>query len=229
MSSIYLHKPAEFMNRIILKKRKEMVDIINKYYEDDDLNDVLDIGTTNDMEYSHSNYLIKNLKNIKVFKSISDQEINSTFFIKTLTKSILENFSNEEINQYSSDLVFSNAAIEHVGSATNQLKMISNVIKLTKKNFVLIAPNRYHPIDFHTQIPLIHWLPKKIHRKILSLIGLKFYSKEENLNLLSKTDLINLLNNFDTIQYEIRYINLLGLKSNYIIFGKIINSSERSK
>ena len=39
MSSIYLHKPAEFMNRIILKKRKEMVDIINKYYEVDDLKD----------------------------------------------------------------------------------------------------------------------------------------------------------------------------------------------
>ena len=103
--------------------------------------------------------------------------------------------------------------------------MISNIIKLTKKNFVLITPNRYHPIDFHTQIPLIHWLPKKIHRKILSLIGLKFYSKEENLNLLSTTDLINLLNNFDTIQYEVRYINLLGFKSNCIIFGKIINST----
>ena len=206
-----------------------MADVINKYLEADDLKDALDIGTTNDKERSHSNYLIKNLKNIKVFKSISDQKINSTFFIKCLSKSILENFSNEEINQYSSDLVFSNATIEHVGSTINQLKMISNVIKLTKKNFVLIAPNRYYPIDFHTQIPLIHWLPKKIHRKILSLIGLKFYSKEENLNLLSKTDLINLLNNFDTIQYEIRYINLLGLKSNYIIFGKIINLSERSK
>ena len=229
MSSIYLHKPAEFMNRIILKKRKEMADVINKYYEVDDLKEALDIGTTNDREHSHSNYLIKNLKNIKVFKSISDQEINSTFFIKSLTKSILENFSNEEINQYSSDLVLSNATIEHVGSYTNQLQMISNIIKLTKKNFVLITPNRYHPIEFHTQIPLIHWLPKKIHRKILSLIGLKFYSKEENLNLLSKTDLINLLNNFDTIQYEVRYLNFLGFKSNCIIFGKIINSAERSK
>ena len=229
MSSIYLHKPVEFMNRIILKKRKEMIDIINKYYEDDDLIDALDIGTTNDTEYSHSNYLIKNLKNIKVFKSISDQKINSTFFIRSLSKSILEKFSYEEINQYSSDLVLSNATIEHVGSSTNQLQMISNIIKLTKKNFVLITPNKYHPIEFHTQIPLIHWLPKKIHRKILFLIGLKFYSKEENLNLLTTRDLINLLNNFDTIQYEIRYINLLGLKSNYIIFGKIINLSERSK
>ena len=98
--------------------------------------------------------------------------------------------------------------------------MISNIIKLTKKNFVIITPNRFHPIDFHTQIPFIHWLPKNIHRKILSLIGLKFYSKEENLNLLSQTDLKNLLNNFSNIEYEIRYINLIGFKSNCLIFGK---------
>ena len=43
MSSIYLHKPAEFMNRIILNKRKEMLDIINKFYEKDELYDALDI------------------------------------------------------------------------------------------------------------------------------------------------------------------------------------------
>ena len=101
--------------------------------------------------------------------------------------------------------------------------MISNIIALTKKNFILITPNRFHFIDFHTQIPFIHWLPKKIHRKILSLIGLKFYSKEENLNLLSTNDLVNFLNNFDNIEYKIQYINFLGFKSNCIIFGKVKN------
>ena len=211
------------MHRIILKKREEMVNIINEFFEKDELYDALDIGTTNDIQNYHSNYLIKNLKNIKIYKSISNQKIDSNFFIKTLNKSILEKFSIDEISNYRSDLVLSNATIEHVGSFANQLLMISNIIALTKKNFILITPNRSHPIDFHTQIPFIHWLPKKIHRKILSLIGLKFYSREENLNLLSTSDLINLLNNFDNIEYEIRYINFLGFKSNCIIFGKVKN------
>ena len=223
MSSVYLHKPSEFMNRIILKKRKEMLSIINQFYEKDELYDALDIGTTNDMEYYHSNYLIKNLKNIKTYRSISNQNIDSNFFTKTLNKSILEKFSIDEINNYSSDLVLSNATIEHVGNSANQLQMISNIITLTKKKFILITPNRYHPIDFHTQIPFIHWLPKKIHRKILSLIGLEFYSEEKNLNLLSTTDLINFLNNFDNIEYKIQYINFLGFKSNCIILGKVKN------
>jgi len=223
LNFIYLHKPTDFINSIILKKRKEMINIINKHYEDEDLYDALDIGTTEDEEYDHSNYLVKNLKKIKVFKSISDQKINSDFFTKLLNKSILKKLTPEEIDQYGSDLVLSNATIEHVGSSKNQLQMISNIIKLTKKNFLLIMPNRYHPIDFHTQIPLIHWFPKNIHRKILSLIGLKFYSKEQNLNLLSIEDLKNFLKNFHSIEYEIRYIRLFGFKSNYMIFGKIIS------
>ena len=192
------------------------------YFKDISLNDALDIGTTNDMEYDHSNYLIKNLENIKIFKSISDQKITSSFFLKSITKSIIDDFTNEEVDQFQSDLVLSSATIEHVGNFTNQLKMISNIIKLTKKNFVIITPNRFHPIDFHTQIPFIHWFPRKVHRMILSLIGLKFYSKEENLNLLSQTDLKNFLNNFTNIEYEIRYINLIGFKSNFLIFGKKI-------
>lgn len=220
MSVVYLHKPSQLVNQIILKKRKEMIKMINEYFKDISLNNALDIGTTNDMEYDHSNYLIKNLENIKFFKSISDQKIISTFFFKSLTKSIIDDFTDEQIDQFKSDLVLSSATIEHVGNFTNQLKMISNILKLSKKNFVIITPNRFHPIDFHTQIPFIHWFPKKIHRALLSLFGLKFYSNEENLNLLSRADLENLLKNFSNIEYEIRYINLIEFKSNYLIFGK---------
>ena len=113
------------------------------------------------------------MQNIEKFKCISDQIVNSDFFHKNLNKSITEEFSENELYDFSSDLVVSNATIEHVGNSKNQLQMISNIIKLTKKNFLIITPNKYYPIDFHTQIPLIHWLPKNIHRKILSLIGLK--------------------------------------------------------
>ena len=44
-------------------------------------------------------------------------------------KSITENFSNDEINEFKSDLVVSSAVIEHVGSQRNQEKMIENIFK----------------------------------------------------------------------------------------------------
>ena len=66
-------------------------------------------------------------------------------------------------------MVISSATIEHVGSYDNQFKMIENIMKLTNKYFFITTPNRFFPIDFHTKIPFLHLLPKKIHRKILKI------------------------------------------------------------
>jgi hypothetical protein len=226
MNSIYSSNHTKFFDRIIVTKRNEMVNLINEYFKEEVFYDALDVGTTDDMDYESSNYLIKNLKNIRIYKSISDQKINSSFFLQSINKSIVSNFSKSEIDQYKVDLVISNATIEHVGNYTNQLKMISNIIDLTKKNFVITTPNRFHPIDFHTKIPLIHWLSKKIHRNILSIFGLNYFAKEENLNLLSLTDLKKLLNDFKLIDYKIFHIRLFGFISNYIIIGKKLNSNK---
>ena len=152
MNSIYSFRHTKFLDRIIIKKRNEMVKLINENLKDEVYYDALDIGTTDDMNYESSNYLIKNLKGIKVYKSISDQKIDSAFFLKSLNKSILDNFSTNEIDQYKTDVVVSNATIEHVGSYINQLKMISNIVDLTQKKFIITTPNRFHPIDFHTKI-----------------------------------------------------------------------------
>ena len=45
-----------------------MIDKINYFFEDKDIYDAIDIGTTDDEIHESSNYLIKNLKNIKIFK-----------------------------------------------------------------------------------------------------------------------------------------------------------------
>jgi hypothetical protein len=98
--------------------------------------------------------------------------------------------------------------------------MIKNIIKLTKKLFVITTPNRFYPLDFHTKIPFIHWLPKKIHRKILKIMKLNYFSEEKNLNLLSERDIIKMMNFFKTkIKYNILFIRLFGIKSNFIIIG----------
>ena len=97
--------------------------------------------------------------------------------------------------------------------------MLENVIKLTKKIFVITTPNKFYPIELHTKIPLIHWLPKSIYRKILKFLGLCFYANEENLNLLSVNELKKMLDNYK-IMYEIKFIKLFFFKSNIIIIGK---------
>ena len=222
MTAIYAINHFSFIDRIVKKKRQEMLDIINKKLRDIKIHDALDIGTTNDQDYQSSNFLIKNLKNISEFKSVSDQHIDDNFFSKISTKSITDNFTNEEIDNFKSDLVISNATIEHVGNFENQIKMVKNVVKLARKFFIITTPNRYHPLDFHTKLPFIHWLPKNVHRSLLNFIGLNYFAKEENLNLFSEQDLNVCMKESGIKNYEIFYINLLNFKSNFVIFGKIV-------
>ena len=122
MSKIYAVNHYTFIDKIVIKKRQEMCDIINEELSDYTIQDALDIGSTNDLDNKSSNYLIRNLKNIKIYKSISDQVISNNFFSKCLTKSITENFSYDEIQSMKSDVVISNATIEHVGGFEQQKK-----------------------------------------------------------------------------------------------------------
>lgn len=221
MKKIYSILHNNLVDKLIIKKRQEMCDIINLDLKNHNIIDALDIGTTNDMGNKSSNYLIKNLKNIKIYKSLSDQKINDSFFVSCLQKSITADFSIEEIQDMKSDLVISSATIEHVGSIENQIRMLRNMKLLSKKFFVITTPSRFHPIDFHTKIPFIHWFPKKIHRRLLKILGLNFFSYEENLNLLSKKDLINILMKCEISNYKIFSTSLLGFKSNFIIIGTV--------
>ena len=219
--TIYAINHYNFFDKIVFKKRLEISNIINNIIKDLQIHDALDIGTTSDDKNASSNIVIKNIKNIDEFKCISDQIVNSDFFNKKIKKSITEEFSENELINFSSDLVVSNATIEHVGNTLNQKKMLENVIKLTKKIFVITTPNKFYPIELHTKIPLIHWFPKSIYRKILKFLGLSFYANEENLNLLSINELKKMLDNYK-IEYEIRFIKLFFFKSNIIIIGKKI-------
>ncbi|MDC0616294.1 hypothetical protein OAO77_02875 [Candidatus Pelagibacter sp.] len=218
-NSIYVINHYNFIDKIILKKRLEISNIIDDMIKDLEIHDALDIGTTNDEENPSSNAIISNIKNIKKIKCISNQKIISDFFYKKLKKSITEDFSEKELHEFSSDLVISSATIEHVGGTLQQKKMISNIVKLTKKFFIITTPNRFYPIEFHTKIPFIHWLPKSIYRRILKILGLSFHAKEENLNLLGIDELREMLDN-QNINYEIKFIKVLFFTSNFIVVGK---------
>ena len=216
---IYSHYHHKFFDRIATKKRLEIVKIIQSQIDKFNIKDVLDIGTTNDNVNNSSNIIIKKFKNLKTYKSISDQKINSSFFKKKFNKSITSNFSKKELDELRSDLVISNATIEHVGDLKKQKKMISNIIKLSKKIFIIITPNRFYPIDFHTKLPFLHWLPKPLHRLILKILGLNFYANEKNLNLLSKNDFTKIVDQ-KNITFKITNITLFKIPSNLILIGK---------
>ena len=218
---LYITNHFQFLDKIIIKKRNEFISIIRKEIKINKIKikNILDIGSA-DENSKIANYVVKNLNISKKINSITNKKIISNLFNKILIKSITKDFNNNQIIRYRADLVISNATIEHVGKFNNQKKMLINIGKLTKKIFFLCTPYRFFPIEVHTKIPLLHFLPKHIFRKILKILKLNFYSKEENLNLLSICDIRKISYNLKKkFILKIIYVRTFFFISNIILIG----------
>lgn len=220
-SQIYnLLKPGSYFDTLSLNKRMIMLDLFLKEFPSNSWSQVLDVGVTADTQALSSNYFEKYYPHKHKIIALSNQDGS---FLESLYPGI--QFKQGDAKQLpftdnSIDVVFSSAVIEHLGSATNQKEMLAECFRVAKKGVFITTPNRWHPIELHTILPLIHWLPKKIHRKILHSIGLKFYSLEENLNLLSFKHLSLFCKELKIQNYTIKKINTLGFPSNLILVIK---------
>jgi SAM-dependent methyltransferase len=86
------------------------------------------------------------------------------------------------------DIVFSNAVIEHVGGRERQRLLVSEAVRVGKRVF-LTTPNRWFPIELHTRLPLVHFLPEPLAHRVYRLTG-KAWASENH--LLGPSDLARL-------------------------------------
>jgi SAM-dependent methyltransferase len=114
------------------------------------------------------------------------------------------------------DIVFCSAVLEHVGNRMRQQRFINELLRVSRK-FFIITPNRQFPVEFHTFLPLIHWLPQSLHQWILRQLGLNFWTKTDNLNLLTSSSLRSLFPN--TANIHLTRLKLIGLPSNIVVWG----------
>jgi ubiquinone/menaquinone biosynthesis C-methylase UbiE len=118
------------------------------------------------------------------------------------------------------DLVHSAAVLEHVGSSENQAKMVAECLRVARRGIFLTTPNRWFPIEFHTQLPLVHWLPKRACRALLRRLGYGFFAAEENLNLVSASELRTIAGRFEGWDFEVLTARLFGWTSNLILVAQ---------
>ena len=116
------------------------------------------------------------------------------------------------------DVAFSAAVLEHVGNSENQRQFIAEMCRVSRR-FFLTTPNRWFPIEVHTFLPLIHWLPRSLHQKVLRSLGKGFWARSDNLNLLSERDLLQLFG--PEADVRIARHRVLGWTSNLMAWGMI--------
>ncbi|MGD9923121.1 MAG: class I SAM-dependent methyltransferase [Pseudorhodoplanes sp.] len=184
---------------------------------EDDL--VLDIGVTSDQEYESSNYF----EALYPHKHrITAAGIDDARFLEKLYPGVRFEFAdalNLPFKDRSFDYVHSSAVLEHVGSFANQRKMVCECARVARKGLFLTTPNRWFPVEFHTQLPLLHWLPKPLFRNILVKLGQTELAREENLNLMTGRELRRAASDIEGWRFISAKARLLGLTSNLILLG----------
>jgi hypothetical protein len=184
---------------------------------------VLDIGVTSDRAYSHSNYL----EHWYPYKNrITACGTDDASFLERMYSGLRFvpadgrdlPFADQEF-----DFVHSSAVLEHVGSRTKQTAFLREAWRVARKGIFVTTPNRWFPVEFHTVMPFAHWLPTSAFRKLCKLRGLEFFSSEDNLNLLSGSQLRRLATASGAEKVNISYVTLLGWPSNLLL------SAQRSR
>jgi SAM-dependent methyltransferase len=77
------------------------------------------------------------------------------------------------------DVVFSNAVIEHVGRREQQARFVAEALRVARRAFVT-TPNRWFPVEVHTRLPFVHWLPDAVSHRAYDLAR-KPFAKENHL------------------------------------------------
>jgi hypothetical protein len=79
------------------------------------------------------------------------------------------------------DYVVSNAVIEHVGGAPGAALMLREARRVARRGWIHTTPNRRFPMETHTGVPVLHWLPTAFRERAFDRIGIGF--PDENYHL----------------------------------------------
>ena len=180
---------------------------------------IIDIGSTQLLD-EYENILLKKYKYKNNITCFSNQNLINLKKKYKKIKILQGDGRKTNLKKNSYDIAYSSATIEHVGSFLNQVKFIKEMLRVAKKGIFVTTPNRYFPFDLHTFLPLIHILPKRIHRRILKFFSYKFLSQEKNLNLLGKSDLTKICKKLKITRYKIKKIKVLLFTSNLLLIIK---------
>lgn len=197
-----------------IKARKKMFDLFMSTVKPSETDEILDLGATPDVKLADSNIFDKMYpyKNRLTVCSIEDctnivEELGLKHFCFNEARKPLP-FKDKEFKS-----CFCSAVLEHVGSHSDQEFFINECLRVAERVFIT-TPYRYFPLEMHTFIPFLHWLPWSFFQKIVLVTKGEFWARTDNLNLCCKRDInkMHLRRNVD-----IKFVHTAFMRSNMII------------
>lgn len=210
------HPLTRLRSHYALRARRRMMALFMEASSPSSTDSVLDLGVTPDTSLSESNF----------FEALYP-------YPERITAASIEDASNLEVSfpgvrfarleggplpfaDKQFDLLFCSAVLEHVGTRAQQQEFVREALRVSKR-FFFTTPNRWYPLEFHTLLPLIHWLPQPLHQRMLRAMGRTFLADTNNLNLLDAGSLLAMFP--PGSEAALHRIRLLGMTSNLVVSG----------
>jgi hypothetical protein len=212
--------PGSLPTRVAKRQRRLMFERFLGALSPGDAEDVLDVGVTNDQLHDHSNYF----EAWYPHKSrITAAGLEDASFLEEAypgVRFVQADARDLPFSDASYDLVHSSAVIEHVGSRQNQTTFLRELWRVARHGIFVTTPNRWFPVEVHTVLPLIHWLPPETFRAILRGMGRDFFADEANLNLMSPSSLADAARAAGITNFRVETVSLLGWPSNLLLIAR---------
>jgi hypothetical protein len=217
------HWLSRLQEKVSLGARKRMFSLAISELSLKNGDKLIDLGATPDVERVDSNCMIPWYKEAGLQVTISSPEkiehLKQIFPFAEIMQT--EDFHKPiPVPERNYQIATSSAVLEHCGEQSSQARHLKELGRIADKIF-LTTPNRWHWLEFHTKVPLMHWLPKSMHRFFLRNFGYEFWAREENLNLLSQKELQLLASKaLPEFKIEVQAIWTLLMPSNLILLAQ---------
>ena len=178
---------------------------------------VLDVGVTSDRTYQASNYLEAWYPHKNMVTAVGIDDASFLCGLYPDMRFVRANGLNLPFRDRAFDVVHSSAVIEHVGSLVQQCAFVCECCRVARRAVFITTPNRWFPVEFHTVLPLLHWLPKPVFRALMRHTGRGFFASEENLNLMTRSGLRRAAALSEGFEYDVSSVLLGGWPSNLLL------------
>jgi ubiquinone/menaquinone biosynthesis C-methylase UbiE len=219
-AQINVARPESLPDRIAGRMRRQMFDRFLAELDPGPEDTILDVGATSDQTLEHSNYAVAWYPHKQRVTTVG---IDDASFLERRHPGVTFRQAdglNLPFADDSFDYGHSSAVLEHVGSRANQARFIAELARVSRKGFFLTTPNRWFPVEFHSVLPLVHWLPRPLFWAALRGAGRGALADESVLNLLGARDLAAAARQAGVADFRIASVALGGWPSNLLLIAR---------
>lgn len=212
-----LAAPDSLAMRAALHMRRRMFERFMAEARPTEAHTALDVGVTSDEGYENSNYFEAWYPHKHRITAVG---LDDAAFLEARYPGLRYQRADGRALPFadgSFDLVHSAAVIEHVGSRAQQAQLLGELWRVARHLVFVTTPNRGFPVEVHTGVPLLHWLPTPWFRGWLRRSGRDFFADEAHLNLLRAGELLALARSVGVPAPRLLRMRLLGFTSNLVL------------